>query len=390
MSSPPYRPHLATGAAGLRQLVAELEDEILERRRAEDELRKSEERFRLLAEHARDIVYRYRVGGGGAFEYISPIVAEITGYAPGEFYRDPGLAVRRVHPDDRQLVGDYVEVGDYARPLSCRLLHRDGRTLWLQPRHLPIYSRHGDLVAIEGIARDVTEEKRLVEGLARYSSSLEEKDRLLREFSARTIRLQEEERRRVARELHDGVNQLLCAVGFGVEIACRDTSGTAVAGGLERVRELVDRSIRELRRISDDLRPVVLDDLGLGPAVRSLGEQVAERTGLRIDVHLDPVPASLPPEIAIAAYRLLQEALLGLERRGEADRVEVAVSAADERLCITVRGALAAADSVGAGAPALDNMRERARLAGGSLTVEEQSDATCLLFRFPLQWEDVS
>jgi len=376
----PQQPRLAVDTTGLRRLVSELESEILERRRAEEKVRQSEERFRMLAENARDIVYRFRLGPDAGFEYISPVVAQITGHTPGQFYRDSGLGLRLVHPEDRQLVDDYLQAADYGRPLSCRCRHRDGHTLWLEGRSLPIYDRDGKALAVEGIARDVTEERRLLAGLAQYSRSLEEKDQLLREFSTRTIRLQEEERLRVARQLHDGVNQLLCGVGFGLELVCRDAADDRVTDGLQRVRDLVDRSIRELRRISENLRPPALDDLGLGPALRGLAEQVTARSGRHVDLQLGTAPSSLPPETAIAAYRLLQEILLGPDCGTDESPVEIAVTEEDGGVRLAVRGA----DGVG-----LDNLAGRARLAGGSATEEMREGHRYLVVDLPMAWEDL-
>ncbi|MFH1569930.1 MAG: PAS domain-containing protein [Gemmatimonadota bacterium] len=154
MSHRPPDPRWAGDETGhLHQLVRDLEAQVLQRRRAEDDLRKSEARFRLLVERAGEIVYRLRLWPETGFEYISPTIAAITGHTPGEFYRDPGVARRLVHPDDRALVDDYGAAGDCSRPLACRLVHRNGAVVRIESRSLPIYGPGGRLMAVEGIAR---------------------------------------------------------------------------------------------------------------------------------------------------------------------------------------------------------------------------------------------
>lgn len=92
-------------------------------------MRKSEERFRLLVEHARDIVYRFRLTPTASVEYISPVVFEISGHTPGEFYADANLAIAITHPHDRSLVDNYIRDGEFGRPIVVRCLHKDGSTI---------------------------------------------------------------------------------------------------------------------------------------------------------------------------------------------------------------------------------------------------------------------
>ena len=134
---------------------------------------------------------------------------------------------------------------------------------------------------------------------------------LLRSFSSKTVGYQEEERRRVARELHDGVNQLLCAVGFGLDAASRDLRDreSEAFHSLEQSRQLLDSSISEIRRISHNLRPGLLDDLGLVPALRSLTEEFEKRTGIPIRLVLPELDVSLVFETKTSIYRIVQEAL---------------------------------------------------------------------------------
>ena len=209
-------------------------------------------------------------------------------------------------------------------------------------------------------------------------------EQTLRDFSVRTIELQEEERRRVARELHDGVNQLLCAVGFGLDSAARDVTGPDdPRERLESTRQLLDQTIREVQRISHGLRPGVLDDLGLVPAIRSLCDEFRQRTGATLDYQLADVPPDMPQELAVTIYRLLQEALQSLERHGGALSPFVELQVSDEGYVLDIVDtcpALADATEL------LNNMQARADLVGGRLQVTPAAGgAKCLRLRLPRQ-----
>ncbi|HSW09870.1 MAG TPA: diguanylate cyclase [Bacillota bacterium] len=132
--------------------------------------RKGEERFRLLAENAQDIVYRVRLRPERQFEYLSPAVTAITGFRPDEFYADSRLAVQIASPEFRPVIESVYDGSyDYRRPLVTERRHKDGRRIWLEQRMTPIYSSAGELVAIQGIIRDITGQKLLEEQLTYLS-----------------------------------------------------------------------------------------------------------------------------------------------------------------------------------------------------------------------------
>jgi diguanylate cyclase (GGDEF)-like protein/PAS domain S-box-containing protein len=131
--------------------------DITEQRNAQAALRISEERFRLIAENAADVVYRFQVGAEPSFDYVNPAVEAVLGYQPQEFYDDPGLIVRVTHEDDVEIVRDLGVHGvEDVRSVQLRMIRRDGTMIWTEHRVVPLRDADGSVGQVAGIARDVT------------------------------------------------------------------------------------------------------------------------------------------------------------------------------------------------------------------------------------------
>ena len=140
--------------------------DVTERHRNAVALQESEARFRRLAENAPDVIYRFSVLSKPLLEYISPAITALTGYTPEEFYADPSLATRLVHPDDYHIVqATLAGQVSPAAPMTMRWISRSGGVRWTEQRAVPIYDDHGRLVLVEGIARDITDRKLAEEDL---------------------------------------------------------------------------------------------------------------------------------------------------------------------------------------------------------------------------------
>jgi two-component system cell cycle sensor histidine kinase/response regulator CckA len=138
-----------------------------------EELRQSEARFRRLTENAQDIIYRYRLAPHPGFEYVSPATTAITGYTPEEYYANPDLGLKLIHPDDQPPLEGYSRgEGVFEEPPILRCVRKDGGTIWIEQRNVPIYDEAGNLVATEGIARDVTRRKQAEEALRQHARRL--------------------------------------------------------------------------------------------------------------------------------------------------------------------------------------------------------------------------
>ncbi|NTW58139.1 MAG: PAS domain S-box protein [Nitrospirae bacterium] len=144
----------------------ELSAQIAVRKKVEVALRESEEKFRRLAENAVDLIYVYRLFPERKFEYVSPSATDITGYSPLEHYANPDLGFQLIHADDRGKLAD-IAAGkmDPLRPLVLRWIRKDGRVIWTEQRNIPIMDESGRIVALQGIARDITDRVKIEEKL---------------------------------------------------------------------------------------------------------------------------------------------------------------------------------------------------------------------------------
>jgi signal transduction histidine kinase len=198
---------------------------------------------------------------------------------------------------------------------------------------------------------------------------LRERGEELARLSTRMVRQHEEERRRLSRELHDETAQVFSVVKLQLGVLKEQSDG-ATAQGLARALDLVDTGIRSIRNVTETLRPAVLDELGLVPALRSLAADTSQRCGLRVEME---TPTSLPPltaEAELALFRAMQESLSNVVRHAHAHTVHVGVRAHELGVELAVRDdGRGMRDGGRAGGMGLAGMRERIAALGGQLSV---------------------
>ena len=216
-------------------------------------------------------------------------------------------------------------------------------------------------------------------------------DAKLKKLTQRVFDAQEEERRRVARELHDGISQILVGVRFALEIAKRRLSNGDTAGSdnLDQGIEHLSGAIQEVRRISRDLRPGVLDDLGLGPAIRTLAEDFGERTGIEVTFETVVFRNRLAEDAKIALYRVAQEAMTNIERHSGATHVEIDLRGhsrgATLKICDNGHGMETGSPSNPSGTGlGLRNMQERVEQLDGTLRILSSRSGTIIEASVPL------
>jgi two-component system sensor histidine kinase UhpB len=230
-------------------------------------------------------------------------------------------------------------------------------------------SRPGPVLpaSIDGVA-ETEEAERLELAFLRMMNRLEAERR--RAGSA-ALRAQEEERARVARDLHDEVNQSLTGLLLRLE-AVREEAPPELATEVDETKALANRAMRELLALARQLRPTALDDLGLAAAIGGQVEQVA-RPGLEATLDADGGFSDLDDDVQLVVYRVAQEAITNAARHGEADRIEVKLRRSGERVTLEVaddgRGFAFEQSERGLG---IGGMRERALLVGADLTIESR------------------
>ncbi len=191
--------------------------------------------------------------------------------------------------------------------------------------------------------------------------ALEARSAQLEQLSRLLLRAQEDERRRIARELHDEAGQVLTAVKIELDLEGRREAG-----------EMVGRALAQVRDLSNLLRPTVLDDFGLVPAVRGLVEDFARRTRIEADLSIADGLHDFTPEQEVVVYRVVQEALTNVARHAQATQVHVGLAAADRRLRVVVQDDGRGIAGVAEPHLGLLGMRERVTAVGGSLDLHSE------------------
>jgi len=259
-------------------------------------------------------------------------------------------------------------------------LRRDGRDMPVEMSVGLSTAPNGESLGLVAVARDVTERKRAEEELRRLPRRITE--------------AQEAERLRVARELHDGVNQVIASAAMRLR-RVQDTlsaQNPAASELLSRCHKLLVQALEENRRIARNLRPNDLDELGLSAACRSLCKELQARTGLEVKCQFTRFDRLLPPKVDLSLFRMVQEALNNVEKHADAEMVRLRISIQREAILLKIqddgRGfdpATPRAVEGGEGGIGLSSLRERAAALGGTCeVVSNPKQGTAITVRVPL------
>jgi signal transduction histidine kinase len=215
--------------------------------------------------------------------------------------------------------------------------------------------------------------------LATANQTLEERERVREQLLRKVISAQEDERKRIARELHDETSQTLAALGMGVDAALATGAPAATTQRLADVRRLVDRMHQELHRMIVNLRPSVLDDLGLAAAIQWFAERHLNGAGVGVRCELTDLDVRLPPEVETALFRAVQEAIVNIARHAHAESVLIqgAVDQGTVTIEIEDDGVGFEPQQVGSTPGSLRGvgllgMRERIEILGGSMQLDSE------------------
>jgi signal transduction histidine kinase len=288
-----------------------------------------------------------------------------------------------------------------ARPLRLDDLTRDPRSVGFPPNHPPMHSFLGVPVMTRGVAFGnlylaekqpaggfTEEDEETVTLLAAQAAvAIENAGSVQRDALRRAVQAQEVERRRLARELHDETGQALTSILLGLAAVERSESAEAAHAAAAALRELVVETLQNVRRLAVELRPSALDDFGLEPALRRLGQTVREGGLLDVQVEARLGAQRLPADVETALYRIVQEALTNVVKHAQAQHVSIVLTRKQGSVLVMIeddgRGFdLTKPSAEGLG---LQGMRERVELLDGSFQVEAAPrTGTTLIIELPV------
>jgi PAS domain S-box-containing protein len=358
--------------------------DVTEIKRAEEAVRDSEQMLRGLFESAPDTVVV--VNRDGCIERVNAQVERMFGFTPDELRGQP---VEVLMPDRyRQrhgLVRAAYQIEPHRRPMGAGLelysRRKDGSEVPVDIMLSPMETPDGGMVI--AVVRDVTNRKRAEESLKRREEEL-------RALTASLLAVQDEERRRIARELHDGTAQNLAALAMNLSLLM-SAPGTLPEANVQRILSdtlgLAEQCSNEVRNLSYLLHPPLLDDLGLVSALKSYIAGFSQRTQVHVDLEIPADFGRLTQELETAIFRIVQEGLANIHRHSGASRAAIRLILADAVVKLIVRDegeGVRDAETVrpGVGIP---GMRERAQQLGGRMELHSTSSGTTVTVTLPLR-----
>ena len=400
------RRHMETHAAPLRnpdETVVQLAvtADISERKLAEELLRTSEERFRALVNASSDVVFR-----------MSPDWSEMRELDGRDFIADTGKPRKDwlneyIHPDDETIVLRTIREAVRTKSmfeLEHRVRRTDGTLGWTNSRAVPLLNINGEILEWFGAASDVTARKEAEENFRKLAQTLdaevrartrelEEQSNQVRELSWRLLTSQDEERRHIARELHDSAGQTLTVLGISLAQLAQKTGRDApeLATEAEQIQETVQQLHREIRTTSYLLHPPLLDESGLYSAISWFLEGLLERSGLEVQLDIPKEFGRLPREMELVIFRLVQECLTNIHRHAESETASIRIARESNQITLDIQDQgkgmsperLAEIQS-GRSGVGIGGMRERLRQFQGTMNVESDSCGTRIFATIPL------
>ncbi|WHZ22026.1 MAG: hypothetical protein OJF47_001138 [Nitrospira sp.] len=363
--------------------------DITDRKHAEEALRSRDARLSHIFSSVPVVLYEAEAIEPFGRIWVSDNIEALSGFLSEQFIEDPGFWASRLHPDDREhVLRTFATLGDRERLSSeYRWQHADGRYRWFLDQAVIQRDTNGRPTAILGTRQDMTEQR---ETRHRLQQSLDQ----LRMLSRRLESVREEEQRRLAREIHDELGALMTSMKLDLAQmtdwlidAGLGTAATPLQRKVASLDKTLDQTITVVQRIAADLRPGVLDDLGLIAAIQWQAKTFKSRTGIHCDVITDTDDVQIDPEQATALFRICQEALTNVARHAHATAVVIRFSETAGQVLLEI-------EDDGRGIPAekltdrmslgLLGMRERAELSGGEVHITGNlGKGTVIIVRMP-------
>ncbi|MBN1548178.1 MAG: PAS domain S-box protein, partial [Syntrophaceae bacterium] len=277
---------------------------------------------------------------------------------------------------------------------ECELLRRDGAKIWASISSRRVRGPDGKTLYYSGFVDDITERKQAEEASRESDRILQQSENDLRLLAGRLISNQEEERSRVARELHDDIVQRLAV--FAIDIGKLEGELTDQPASVqEKLREMKNDMVKisgDVHNLSRRLHPSILDDLGLIQAVQSECANFSRREGTEIVFNHENIPTDMPKDISLSLYRIIQEGLSNISKHACADHISVSLKGIDHDVLLSVQDDGIGFDSAeikGKPGLGLSSIRERVRLIQGKHSLNSQpGKGTQITVQVPLMKEE--
>jgi PAS domain S-box-containing protein len=350
----------------LIEMSVQLARVAIQSKQHEERLRAREQELRDVIDNIPTIAWTTRPDGPGDFtnrswrEYTGQTAEEAKGWG----------WVARVHPEDAEgHLAKWKHSVASGEPLESEVRYRraDGVYRWFLTRGVPLRDQHGKVQRWYGILADIEDRKRAEEASQKSAQRLER-------LSHRLLTVQEEERRRLSRELHDQLGVTLTALSINLGMLKGSVQRDAHASArVDDSAELVKSAAAAIENMVADLRPPMLDDHGLAAALEWYGRQLSARVGVDVTVRAVEPDLRVPPDAAIALFRIAQEALNNVAKHAGAERVWINLWRKDAEFVMSISddgiGLQKTEDSQRSGL-GMTTMRERAQAIGGRFAIE--------------------
>jgi two-component system sensor histidine kinase UhpB len=358
------------------------------------ELQESEERYELAVSGSAAGLWDWDLRTDKV--YYSDRLKELFGYRPDEFLDTLDEFWNRLHSDDYEAVQLAVDQHLKERVpyiIDFRLQTKSGEYRWFHARGQALWDKTGEATRMSGSIADITDRKQAEEAVRESERKLRQNESVLRGLAGRLIFAQEEERRRLAGELHDDLAQRLAVVAIDagrLELQLMDRPAP-VRQALGEIKNGIVKISQDVHSLSRQLHPSILDDLGLIKAVESECAGFMNREGIEIVFIHEDIPRVIPKDVSLSLYRIIQEGLRNISKHACAQHISVSLQGIDNDVLLSVQD-----DGIGFDRaevrknPGLgfSSMGERARLIHGEFSIKSQPEkGTVITVRAPLTRE---
>lgn len=300
---------------------------VMYRRDVEEKLKDAEEKYFRLSENAPDMIFSQDIISK-IYNYVNSTSIKLTGYSPDEFYKKPGLLEEIVDSEWKEqyhFTLNMIQSATSPIPFEYMITHKNGKKIWINQRCVIVRNKKNEALTIESILTDVTERKH-------YEQKLEETTKSLRALSSYQQKVREEERLYISREIHDQFGQDLTALKMDMAMLAKNSKKLYeskkeieyqnIADELKKMSYYIDDIINNVRKISTELRPDILDKLGLVEAIEWHAEEFERRTGIKCSTTTEENEILLNPEKSISIFRIFQETLTNAARHSGAKEIK--------------------------------------------------------------------